>query len=67
MKLLAAEHEESLAKRLGPEKREAVLAALRSPRESIGWVKRSADPTQVAISAGVGSSLTLDPTLSLAI
>jgi DNA-binding MarR family transcriptional regulator len=29
MKLLAAEHEESLAKRLGPEKREAVLAALR--------------------------------------
>ena len=29
MKLLAAEHEASLAKRLGPEKREAVLAALR--------------------------------------
>ncbi len=31
MKLLAAEHEVSLAKRLGPEKREAVLAALRTP------------------------------------
>src|SRR5262245_40398592 len=30
-----------------------------------GWVKRSADPTPVAISASVGSSLTLDPTYSL--
>ena len=29
MKLLAAEHETNLAKRLGPDKREAVLAALR--------------------------------------
>ena len=29
MKLLAAEHEANLARRLGPEKREAVLAALR--------------------------------------
>ena len=31
-----------------------------------GWVERSADPTRVATPAGVGSSLTLDPTYASA-
>ncbi len=34
-------------------------------RQDVGWVKRRADPTQVAISASVGSSLTLAPTYAL--
>ena len=63
IKALAAEHEANLTERLGAGKRDALLAALREfSCKSVGWVKRSADPTQVAISAGVGSSLTLDPT-----
>ena len=51
-----------------PHRRRPAPAARRAgvsepePRQRVGWVKRSADPTQVAISAGVGSSLTLDPT-----
>ena len=32
---------------------------------TVGWVKRSADPTRLAISAGVGSSLSLDPTYGI--
>ena len=32
----------------------------------VGWVKRNADPTRPECAGGVGSSLTLDPTLSLA-
>ena len=35
---------------------------VRRPRGVVGWVERSADPTQAAIATCVGSSLTLDPT-----